>query len=111
MENLYDREEIQRSKLVKDFIKKSLINLKEAIAAIGIAAGEALFNGNNEPMKKALESYEKEVDKIDNLKKQYGEKVFKLATGFGRSNEFREIQDIICNINPDFFKRQCGIEK
>ena len=111
MENLFDREEIQKSKLVKDFIKKSLVSLKEVIAAIGIAAGEALLNGNNEPMKKALESYEKEVEKIDNLKKQYGEKVLKLATSFGRSNEFREIQDIIININPDFFKRQCGIEK
>ena len=96
--------------LLKEHIKVLLIDLKESVAAIGNAAGEALVKGNNEPMKKALENYELEVEKIRSLEKLYDKKQLVLISVMC-SDEFREICQILEGINPDFIREHCGIEK
>jgi deoxyribose-phosphate aldolase len=105
MENNKDKKE----EMIEQ-IKEMLVRIKEATAAIGNAAREALINGNNEPMKKALENYEREVEKINNNfeEKQYEEKELILISLI-YSDEIREIRQIIEDINPDFIRKQCGI--
>lgn len=89
-------------------VKELSVRIKEATAAIGNAAGEALVYGNKEPMKKALENYEREVEKIKNLEKQYERETI-LLVSLICYREVWEIFQITEKINPDKIREQCGI--
>lgn len=96
--------------MLVDLIKARVQHLRLATAAIGNAAGEALVNGNKEPMKKALEDFEREVNIINNLEKVYEKKDLVLISLIC-SDEMNQIRQIIENIDPDFIRNECGIEK
>ena len=95
--------------LLIEHIKGLSTDLKKAVEEIGNAAGEALVEGNNEPMKKALENYEREVEKINNLGKLYDQKTLVLIS-LVCSDEMNQIRQIIENVDPDFIREECGIK-
>ena len=96
--------------MLVNLIKARLVHLRMATAAIGNAAGEALVNGNKEPMKKALEDFEREVNIINDLEKVY-EKKHLVLISLMCSDEMNQIRQIIENVDPDKIRKECGIEK